>query len=115
MKKIALISLALLTASGCGYSSRKNDLTGQVKKVIHHTPLVCPDYVEVDVSLGVMRNGTGSISNQDVWLVVTDKADEQKLDAAAVSGAPVKVTYDDKRFFWCTQNGHRVAGVEVLK
>lgn len=33
--------------------------TAQVKKVEHDTPLICPDQVNVDLSLGVMQNGVG--------------------------------------------------------
>ena len=93
---------AALAASlvGCGYSARDTEVVGQVKRVMHNTPLICDDYQDIDLSLGVIRNGTGSASKEDVWIIVS-KADADTAKKAAESGQLVKVTYDTKRATWC--------------
>lgn len=91
------IPIALLL-SACGYSARDNELVGQVKKVTAETPLLCGDYYEVDISLGVLRNGQGSVSKEDVVLYVKGDPDVPLLKKAAEVGLPVKVRYDVKRF-----------------
>jgi hypothetical protein len=111
MKK--LIALVLFTAA-CGNTSSANEAVGQVKKVIKHTPLVCEDYTEVDVSLGVMRNGVGSMSKEDVEIVVPngEVAAISTLQKAAESGAIVHVVYDVKRLNLCWPD-HRFVSVTV--
>lgn len=96
-----LIPLVLLAA--CGFSSADNEAVGQVKKVVKKTPLVCGDYIEADISLGVMRNGVGSLSKEDVELAV-DKSETETiatLKHAAETGAIVKFTYDVRRLAMC--------------
>lgn len=95
MKKAIAIALFI---SACGYSSKSNELVGQVKKVIEETPIVCSDYAYADISLGVLRNGAGSVSHEDVILYVPNRADAEFLKKAAEDGSPVKVTYDIKRW-----------------
>ena len=111
--KIYLMICSLMI-SGCGYSSKQNDLTGQVKKVVSQTPLLCSDRTDVDVSLGVMKNGQGSMSSQDLWLSVKNDSDVAVLKQAASSGAIVNITYDVARFVWCW-NDHIVSHVEISK
>lgn len=111
MQKFLCLVLAL---SACGYSSVDNELTGQVKRVKKRTPMVCPDYVEVDVSLGIMRNGVGSMSTEDVWLLVESYADIALLEKAAEEGGVVKVHYDVKRLTLCVPD-HRLTKVERLQ
>lgn len=94
----------ILTLNGCGYSAVHNTLTGQAKKVVRSTPLLCPDYSGVDVSLGVMRNGVGSLSTQDQWLVLTNPEQEAILVDAVAKGSIVEITYDTKRFAFCTED-----------
>lgn len=111
MKK--LIAITILAAA-CGMQSADNEAVGQVKKVIKETPLVCPDYTEVDVSLGVMRNGVGSLSKEDVSFAI-DNAETAKigtLKKAAESGAIVRLTYDVKRVSWCWPD-HRLVDVAI--
>jgi hypothetical protein len=95
MKKLIVLSLFL---TACGYTSKGNELVGQVKKVIDKTPVICSDYVEVDLSLGVMRNGVGSMSHEDVDLYVPNASDATLLKRAAESGQLVKISYDEKRW-----------------
>lgn len=104
----------LLVASGCGNSSTQNELVGQVKKIKNQTPLICPDRVDVDVSLGVMRNGVGSMSTQDLWLTVPNGEAMGVLKKAAESGNPVKVVYDVRRVTLCS-NQEQVTHAEILK
>jgi hypothetical protein len=100
--------------TGCGYSSMQNETIGQVKKVVKNTPLICPDYVDADVSLGVMRNGVGSMSTEDLWFYVPDEQARQTLAQAAQTGALVKITYDVKRVTFCVSD-HFVSKVELVK
>lgn len=113
MKKI-IICLGLLTLIGCGYSSTENEVVGQIKKVVHNTPLICPNYFDIDLTLGVMKNGTGSMSTQDQWYYVEDKSLIKKLKEANETGAIVKVKYDVKRFAFCVSN-HFLTDVEVVE
>lgn len=104
MKKI-MPFLACLALTGClGDSSADNDLIGQVKKVHHNTPLLLPDYDDVDVSLGVMRGGVGSMSTQDMWLYVPNPEDMKVLKDASESGALVKITYSVSRARFYVEN-----------
>jgi major membrane immunogen (membrane-anchored lipoprotein) len=112
MKKL-LILLSALALTACGYSSRENEVVGQVKKVMLNTPILCPDFYDVDLSLGVMRNGTGSMSTQDMWIVF-NKADLAVLKQANEDGGIVKITYDTQRVAICT-NGKIASKVEVVK
>ena len=111
-KQFALLTAAFLLA-GCGYSSSDNEMTGQVKKVVHRTPILCFDRYDTDISLGVMRNGVGSMSTQDLWLNVPDPESVKKLKLAADTGKLVKVHYDTYRFTWCTPE-ETVRSVELL-
>lgn len=111
MKLISVLILSGLV--GCGYSSRNNELTGQVKKVIHQTPIICPNRVDVDISLGVMRNGVGSMSSQDVYATVINESDVKLLEKAAEAGALVKLNYDQVRLTICNQL-IQILKVEVL-
>jgi hypothetical protein len=112
MKSVLLIGLLFL--SGCGYSARDNQLTGQVKGIIHQTPIFCNERFDGDISLGVMRNGVGSMSTADVAVTVKNEADVELLRRASESGALVKVTYDVKRWTWCWQD-HIVTKAELVK
>lgn len=100
--------------SGCGYSSRQNEMIGQVKKIAHQTPLICPNYAAADISLGVIRGGVGSMSTQDIWLTVDSKDDEKLLIDAAASGAIVKLNYDVARLTLCVED-HIITNVEVVQ
>ena len=105
--KVAYGLLAAVLLSGCGNSSVNGTLVGQVKKVSTATPMFCSGYREVDISLGVMRNGTGSMSTQDMWLTIGDHVDNATiamLEGAAISGAIVDVTYDTRRAAFCTND-----------
>ena len=113
MKNTSLSLIAILALSGClGHSSMDNDLIGQVKKVQHKTPILFSDYDRVDVSLCIMRNGTGSISKEDMWLSVPNADDLAILVQAAQSGQPVKIKYDVSRMNWY-QEEETVTHVEL--
>lgn len=99
MKKLLVLAVMTIALAGClGNSSSDNTLIAQVKKAKHVTPLLLPDYDSVDLSLGVMRNGVGSMSHEDMLMYVSDKALFKTMQDAADSGALVKVTYDTARF-----------------
>jgi hypothetical protein len=97
--KNTLLMCAMLV--GCGYTSRDNQLTGQVKKVIDNTPVICGDYAAVDISLGVVKNGTGSMSKEDVIMYVPHQKDEDLLKSAAKTGTLVNVIYNQARVVLC--------------
>lgn len=108
---LAVVLLMMLTA--CGYQGRDSEMIGQVKKVVRNTPLLCSEYVDADISLGVMRNGVGSMSSQDVWVKIADKEQEKIFRKANETGQLVKVKYDVLRFTVCTSD-HIVTSVEVI-
>lgn len=105
--------LLLFAVAGCGSSSRDNQLIGQVKKVQHNTPIICGDYVDADVSLGVLRNGVGSMSTQDMWLNAANAVDITLMEAAAKAGNVVHITYDTKRFVFCSYSDKFVTKIEI--
>jgi hypothetical protein len=112
INKVSVFCLLLL--SGCGWSSWDNEAIGQVKKVQHATPIICSDYDHVDISLGIIRNGIGSVSTQDMWFYVPNPADLALLKGATDSGALVKFTYGVKRFRWCVDK-EMITHVELVK
>jgi hypothetical protein len=114
MKRIVLL-FGALSLTGCfGYSSKQNELTGQVKKIKNQTPLICPNRVDVDISLGIIRNGVGSMSAQDLWLTVENENDVKALAEAAESGKLVKISYDVRRVTICSHPEY-LTRVEILK
>lgn len=110
---LKLMFPALIPAAACGYSSKDNELVGQVKKVVTQTPILCGDYYEADVSLGVLRNGAGSFSKEDVVLYVQNPTHLPLLKQAAEEGFPVKVGYDIKRVTRCVPE-HQLTSVTRL-
>lgn len=113
MGKIATVVMALLMA-GCGYSSRDNEIIGQVKKVVRRTPIICPNRWDIDVSLGVLRGGVGSMSSEDVWLTVDDPSILATLKSANETGAIVKMKYNVARIVFCA-NDHFATSAEIIK
>lgn len=106
------VLMAMLLVAGCGYESRANEAAGQVKKVVQATPIVCPNFNAVDVSLGVIRNGVGSMSTEDVWLVVENPNDYALFKEAAQTGKIVEFSYDVQRITFCTPD-HFVTKVRL--
>lgn len=105
--RIALfLTLCISGCQTCGNIATGNVAIGQVKKVGHGTPLLCPEYDYIDVSLGVLRsNGVGSFSKEDNEFVITNPEQKTLLEAAAESGQLVKITYDQRRLmFMCKGN-----------
>jgi len=113
MKKYLCLVLVILLTSSCGYSSRSNDLTGQVKFVTNKTPIICDDFSEVSLSLGVVRNGVGSMSTQDMDMEVPAQLVDSIVKAKD-NGKLVKVVYDTRRFSWCRPQ-YVVRKVEILE
>ena len=70
--------MMILVLSGCGYSSMKNEMSAQVKKVVFNTPPLCNNFVTAHVSLGIMRGGVGSMSNEDHIVTSASLAEESK-------------------------------------
>lgn len=117
MNKIKqIITTGLLSAcrAVCGLSSKDNVAVGQVKTVHKETPLICKNYCSVDLSLGTMRNGVGSMSTQDRWFIVKYEGSCEKLRAAQESGQLVKVVYNEARETWCAPDA-QIVSVESVK
>ena len=108
------VLVAALSLAACGYSSRDSELIGQVKKVVRNTPIICSEYEDADISLGVLRNGVGSMSTQDIWMYVPNREDLAKLKKAAETGALVKIKYDVYRMTFCVDE-HVVRSVEEVR
>lgn len=98
----------------CGYSSVGTDMVGQVKRVMNKTPILCNDRVDLDLSLGVLRNGVGSMSSEDATATIHNPSDIELLKKAQEDGSAVKVTYNLKRWTWC-EDERQVTKVEILK
>lgn len=107
---VYLISSAFTTMA-----ARDGTLIGQAKKLTLVTPywsFVCPNYYALDVSLGIMQNGTGSISHEDMWLTVINVDDLSEMEVAVKKGSIVKVKYNTRRWFACTEEFYAI-GFEV--
>ena len=117
--KVMCISTVLVGAlflsmlGGCGYSSTDNELIAQPKKVFHQTPIICPNRNDVDLSLGVMRGGVGSMSTQDMMLTVNDPKNVALLEKAIADGKLVKIHYNEFRFQWCQEESD-LTSVEIV-
>lgn len=103
-KTLATLAVLATLLTGCGYSAVDGELIGQAKKITHVTPLICPDYMSFDISLGVMQNGTGSMSTQDVWLTVYDPQDLALMERAVADASIVRVRYSVRRWAVCTDD-----------
>lgn len=113
MKRLVMLTYLLLIA-GCGYEAVDSEMVGQVKKVMKNTPLICPNYTDADISLGVFRNGVGSTSTQDVWVWPINESVESALRLAVGTGSLVKITYDTRRLVFCGPQ-RWAKKVEILK
>jgi len=109
---IILITTTVFTS--CGYSSRNNELIGQVKVVQTVTPLLCFDRTDIHFSLGVMRNGTGSVSTHDITATVYDKDVIKTLKLANETGAVVKLVADEARVRFCA-DATEITTAEIVK
>jgi hypothetical protein len=98
---LVIASIALPSCYGCGNTTTDSEVTAQVKKVVKRTPIFCPNYTEVDVSLGVMRNGVGSMTHEDMVLRVMNESYVPELDKAAKDGSIITMRYDEARVSLC--------------
>jgi PBP1b-binding outer membrane lipoprotein LpoB len=114
MKRTLIFVSAAILLSGCGNTEFDNELVGQAKKLAQATPIICPDYKRFDVSLGIMRGGTGSMSNQDMWLTVTNEGDLSIIKRAVETGAIVKVKYNTRRLATCSDD-HWMTSIEIVQ
>jgi hypothetical protein len=114
LRQLSALALALLLGGCLGYSQADGEAIGQAKKVTKATPIICPDYYMLDVSLGITRNGVGSMSTEDMWFTVANVADLQKMKDAVESGAIVKVRYDTVRMPICVED-HIVTAFEIVR
>ena len=111
-------SLAVVGCAGgmgdgcCGWSGKEITGTGQVKKVGLESNLLCPDYYEVDISLGIMRNGVGSMSTHDQKFFIPDSM-LKDFRTAAEKSSIVNFSYDVRRGGWCV-NDHRITSFKVV-
>ena len=106
--------MLVLSLSACGYSQVESEAIGQVKKVANMTEILCSRRVDVDISLGVMRDGVGSMSSQDIWLTVRDPKHVEILKKANETGKLVKFKYDVARANFCWKK-KELTSVEIIK
>lgn len=111
--ELKALSLLIVLLVGCGYSSRGNEVVAQVKYVSNRTPLLCPDYISAGVSLGVTKNGVGSMSTHDQVLVVPDNVIAETLKRAQANVNLVKLVVDEKRLPICVPE-LQIVSAEIL-
>lgn len=114
MQNLIALVIAFLLAS-CGYTSVDNTVVGQIKNIRKNTPILCPDYTTVDISLGVIKNGTGSMSKEDMTFYVPNTTELNTLNSALISTSLVKIRYDRERFGWCRDITQVLKSVEIIK
>jgi hypothetical protein len=93
----------------CGfntYLSRDGEVVGQAKSITRVTPFwsVCAPYYMLDVSVGVMVNGVGSLSTHDVGFTVADTWDVPAMLEAVQHAKIIRVRYDTRRLAACTED-----------
>jgi hypothetical protein len=108
----ALLLIVLIMIMGCGYSELGTQVVGQVKGIQKHNPILCDNYKVLDLSLGVMIDGVGSMSTEDKYYNIMTEEQEQTLEKA--TGHIVKITVDEKRFNWCINTSH-ISKIEIVK
>lgn len=113
MRKIISVAAIALLALGCGRSSVDSEIVGQPKKIVKQTPIFCENYTDVDISLGFVKDGVGSMSNQDIWLTVPNQSDIDTLNKAVDENKLVKVIYDEYRTNFCW-NSHVVKSIYII-
>jgi len=97
--------------------ARDGELIGQAKKLTLVTPFwssICPEYYALDVSLGVMQNGTGSMSTQDVWFTIKNVQDLDLMRKAVENASIAKIKYDTRRLAACTET-HYATGFQIVR
>lgn len=112
-------SLAMVGCAGgvgdgcCGWSGMDITGSGQVKRVSKVSPMICPDYYAVDISLGVMRNGVGSVSKEDMILYLPDNM-LIDMKRAAESSAIINFVYNERRSSNCVPDA-RLLSFKVVQ
>ncbi len=112
-----LFGIYLIHAGFTTMYALDGELIGQAKKVRLVTPFwssICPTYYAFDVSLGVMQNGTGSMSTQDIWLTVKDVQDLPLMHKAVADASIVKIKFDTRRLAACTED-YLATSFEIVK
>lgn len=116
MKKIILM-LALACGgciSHCGHGELDVVVIGQPKAIIKENNIICKNKQLLDMSLGVMRNGVGSMSTQDKIYWIINKNDEVLLQSAIKEGKLVEITYDSYRMSTFCEPCETISNVRIL-
>lgn len=100
--KHVLLGAALLLSS-CGNSATDIELTGQLKAAGVATNLICPDYFYLDMSMGVIKDGTGSVSKDDIFVTLYGRQEYKKYQELAKVGAIITVHANMRRAAFCTE------------
>ncbi len=111
--RLVTLGIALLVG-GCGYSAIDGDMIGQIKTVGQSNPVVCPGYTAVGISLGILRDGTGSMSTHDVAGWVPDRSLIPALQRAKDTGAVVALTYKEYRAPICKPD-FEITGLRIVQ
>jgi hypothetical protein len=104
-----LLPLLLLMLASCGYSHVNNELIGQPKSIEATTPIFCPNQNILHLSLGVMRNGVGSMSTEDVRISIPDDNLAIRLQPVVKAGKLINAQTNEARFRWCNEEKELVA------
>lgn len=102
--KVFLFAISMLGIGCSGYDQIDSKVVGQAKRYHHYNPIVCGGYDTVDISLGIVRNGVGSMSTEDVELTVWNQADAETLQKAAQESSLVELKYSVWRFAPCKES-----------
>lgn len=89
------------------YYAKDGEVVGQAKSLTLVTPFwssFCPPYYLLDISLGVLQNGAGSMSTGDLTFTILREADLPAIRQAVQAAALVKVRYDTRRLAACTED-----------
>lgn len=100
---------AFILMSACGLSQRDNETVAYVKHVTNETPILCYNVTNADLDLRT----PGTMTSEKVSFTVLHESDANLLRKANETGVKVKVTSDEVRMAFCT-NQDVITKVELL-
>ncbi len=110
----ALYLLYLLLSVAIG-SSGEIVSFGRVKTIMNTTPLLCGDFVDMNISIGVSNSSNSQYYIlDDIWMNLNSPDHIKIAKEAQESGKLVKVTYDYARYAPC-RNKSDVTKIEILE
>lgn len=103
---VAVLILVPLLAISTGFGiGSEGELVGQIKEVRKVNPVICPRHATAEISLGHIKDGTGSYSTEDKLIQIPDDRVEE-FKRYAVTGEIVTAQTATWRLALCVPDTH---------